>query len=144
MAKKKTIKKSRAKLIEEMSDRVIAEVMKDLPNRMRKQIEASILSLLGLSTNYGGRAEVDHCNGRWNMFADIIKAEAAKDVVEIVRDIKQKYNFEQFKGAFQTEYNNHFRYRMKYEAERKAKAFADKYIDEKLKELIPLKIEEKV
>ncbi len=135
--KKKVSLKSR---IEKIADEKTEEIMAGLPVKIEKIIEKAILSLLGLSNSYNENS-IDHCNGRWNLFEDVLKAEAVKDCAKIVKEVKLKHNFDEFQAAFRSEYMKHFRYCMNYEAERKAKKLCEKYIDEEIKRLIPQKLE---
>lgn len=146
MAKKKKQSKKKfvpKKLLDDMVDERLEIAMKELPDRIDKAIQGAIFSILGISQSYG-RPEIDHCNGRWNMFADCLKAEASKDVIKIIKRIKTKFNFDAFKEAFQKEYQSRFNYALKYEAERRAKELVDKLISQRLEELIPKKIEKRI
>lgn len=126
--------------MEHIVDEKTEEALKNLPERVAKVIDQSILSLLGLSAGYRHN-EIDHCNGRWNMFAEVLKAEAIKDVSEIVKNLKTKFDIKDFKVAFQKEYLDHFRHALKYRARTQAEELAEEYIKKHLDELIPKKLD---
>ena len=114
--------------IKEIGDKILEQEMKNLPDRIRRVIEGAISSLLGLEKKYDGKYEVDHCNSRWNLFSEVLQAEAKSDVVKIVKELKLKLSIADFKDAFQTEYRSYFRAAMKYEAQAAAKERVNAYV----------------
>ena len=142
MAKKpKKTKVSLKSQIEKIAEQKTQEVMKNLPSKIEKALDSCFHSLLGLNVRGYNGGEIDHCNGRWNLFAEVLKAEAVKDVSEMIKTIKHKYSFDEFKDAFKKEYISHFRYYMKYYAEKKAKELSELYINKSIEEIVPKKIE---
>jgi hypothetical protein len=125
-------------VIDELIDTAISNSMKNLPVKIEGIINSAFISILGL--DYGGK-QVDHCNGRWNMFQNIIENEAKKDLLEIIKNIKLKFNFDEFKDAFQKEYINQFNYQIKYCAKDQAEKLAKSIIESRINELIPKKLE---
>lgn len=119
--------------INSMADAVVEQELKNLPQTVQSVIRSSILSILGLDHN--GR-EIDHCNGRWNLFSEVLKAEAKLEVEKLVKDIKARFDTTLFTEAFQKEYMNHFRYHLKYEAERLAKEKVQSFVKTKLDKFV--------
>jgi hypothetical protein len=136
--KQKTVKRTLNQVIDEQIDIAIQKAMSNLPQKIESIINSSIVSILGL--DYGGK-QIDHCNGRWNMFQVLLEAEAKKDVLAIVKNVKLKFDFDNYKEAFQKEYLSHFQYQIKYHAKEKAEKMATAMIEKRINELVPKKIE---
>ena len=80
------------KEIERIANKVSEENLKKLPQTAETLIRKSFLSLLGLNEGVH-RTEIDHCNGRWNLLADVLKIEAKNQVSEIIKDMVNQLVF---------------------------------------------------
>jgi len=121
--------------VNEIAEQAIEKQMKDLPQKVESIISSSILSLLGLSGGYRGN-EIDHCNGRWNLFAEVLKAEAKNDVEKIVKELKVRFNINDFTEAFQKEYMSHFRSHLSYKAKELADQKVKAYVESRLNKVV--------
>jgi len=91
------------------------------------------LSILGL--DYNGRS-IDHCNGRWNLFEEVLKSQAKLEVEKMVKEITTRFDTTLFTEAFQKEYMSHFKYYIKYSAEQLAKQKVEAFVRTKLDKCI--------
>lgn len=130
-------------------DAEVEKQLKKIPELVQKAVAGAVYSLLGLEPRWGRgssiEVSVDHGNGRWSMLSEIIKAEAAKDVAEMVKDIKIKYSLEQFAAAFKQEYINAVKTEIAWRAKDKAGKMAEqdvfRLVESRLLKLTKIKIE---
>ena len=133
MTKKKTTKKiSLDEYADQLLNKSMKKIMADLPQKMEGVMERVIWSLLGVGNPHTshGRAEVDHCNGRWNMFKEVLESEAKESVVKAVKGLKLKYSIKDFESAFQREYVQHFKHQLEWYAKKAAQGAVDKHLDQ--------------
>lgn len=91
------------KLIQEKLDDAVAnairEALKEIPRKVKDQINAIVAKSFGFDNKWGGEWQVDHCNSRKSSLGNLIvgkaKAEISKDVEEFLDKTKFKINNQQ-------------------------------------------------
>jgi len=79
----KLVKQERIDLLLETADKSMAQMIKDLPNLIRKNTMGSIAQMLGFrNSGRYDRWEIDHCNGRTSDISNWISHRAKKIFVE--------------------------------------------------------------
>jgi hypothetical protein len=123
----------------------VAIQLKDVRSKVRKLIEGSLLSLLGLQKDYQGRTEIDHCNGRNSVLIDVFRQIAVDEVTKIANGYKpNKEELDVFRAEFKREIKNQMSYKIRDAAQEKAgilvrnimediKIDVDKILEEKIK-----------
>ena len=109
-----------------------AKHVKGVRSQIRKMLEESTLSLLGLSSKWSGGSgkEIDHCNGRNSVLIDAFRQCALEEAKKIARNYKPTSDsIVQFAQTFQTEFNSHLRSQITVLAREKAKDEAQKVIN---------------
>ena len=88
-------------------------------------LEGSLLSLLGLSKDYGGKYSIDHCNGRNSILTDAFQRYAIEEAEKIAKNYKpSKEDLVGFTQAFEREFKNQFSYVIRDLAKKKAEEIA--------------------
>lgn len=139
MKKEKKNMVSLKEKVNQIADEKLRECMQKLPQDVEIAIRGCFRNLIGLDVS--GK-EIDHCNGRWNILAEVIKVEAVKDVADMIKRIKLDFNLAEFKDAFRKEYISQFKYQLKYHAEIEAKKLVEDYIRSQLDKIVLQKIED--
>ena len=109
MEKKKVV--SYKKQLRQKIQKQVKLQLLDIVAKVNKYIESALLSIIGLSKDYSGRCEVDHCNGRSSVLVDAFRDMAKTEAERIARNYKpDKAEMESFKTAFKREFTSQFSY----------------------------------
>ena len=116
--------------LKEIIEQECAKHVKGVRSQIRKMLEDSTLSLLGLSTGWsGGKKEIDHCNGRNSVLIDAFRECALEEAKKIARNYKPTpESIVGFVTTFQNEFNSALRSEIKKQAHDKAKIEAEKVV----------------
>jgi hypothetical protein len=135
------------KLIEVSVAKVVREKVDNLDRIVDDLVKQAICSLLGIEYRWGGRAEIDHCNGRNSILTKVIEERAKEQVEKIVKSFKIDANDKYVESAFKKEYHQQLQNQLKYYAEGTAKSMAEKvisnYTEKELEKIGFEKIEKK-
>ena len=84
MNKKPQVKKpSLSAQVEQAAFAEVDAYLRDLRPSIRKKLDSAVMSLIGLSGDYG-RIQIDHCNGRSTVLESVIKNIAQEEVTALV------------------------------------------------------------
>lgn len=73
--------------ISEIADAEVAAYIRELPGNIRGMLNAAMYSVLGLRNEYGGKLEVDRCNGRQTVITKLLDEKCKKAVAEHVEPV---------------------------------------------------------
>lgn len=115
--------------IRNIIEREAAQHIKDAPTLIRKMIEGSLLSLLGLEKKYNNNYEIDHCNNRNSVLIDAFRNQAIAESERIARGFKPtKEQLANYELAFKKEFEAQLFYAIKKAATARAQLEADALI----------------
>lgn len=97
---------------------------------LKKYIEKSILSLVGL-TNNGHGYEIDHCNGNKSVLTDVFRAMAVEEATKIAKNYKPtREDMAGYDEAFKAEVRSQMRSALREVAKEKAKEVSKKLFED--------------
>lgn len=132
------------KKIESIVNEEINAFIRNARPQIKKILESSLLSLMGLEKNYQSNYEIDHCNGRNSVLIDAFRSLAVEEAKKMAKSYQPtKEDVLGFKTAFEREYKNQVSYVIRDAATNRAKKDVDSYISE-IKIDIEKMIEEKI
>lgn len=126
-------------LIEKAVLKVVEEKVNNLNNIVDGLVKNAICSLLGIEYGWGGKANIDHCNGRNSILTKVIEERAKEQVEKIVKSFSISPEDKEVRSAFEQEYSRQLLSQIRYYAEQKARDITEnivnKYTEKELEKL---------
>lgn len=73
--------------IAELADAEIATYIEELPGNIRRMLNTAMYSMLGLKEEWGGKLEIDRCNGRQTIITKLIDEKCKKAATEHIEPV---------------------------------------------------------
>lgn len=73
--------------IAELADTEIATYIEELPGNIRRMLNTAMYSMLGLKEEWGGKLEIDRCNGRQTVITKLIDEKCRKAATEHIEPV---------------------------------------------------------
>jgi len=94
--------------MEEAIGKALREVLKEIPNQVKRGMSGTVARALGFENRWGGW-EVDHCNGRMSVVSELISSAAQTKVREAVMEASKEFTISKtLKKAIMSDMKNVF------------------------------------
>lgn len=125
------ISKERKEEIAQVADEVMAKIIRDLPENLKKRVDGAIAGMFGFENRGSwGTWSIDHCNGRNSLISDWISSRAKQEFSnECEKIITKKFVGELIKSA-KNVIGNEFKQQFVCAFKKRVKELAKKHAEE--------------
>lgn len=121
----------------------VSKAVDDALKKVRNQARIAALSAIGFSDKWGGKLEVDHCNGRTSVLTDLIKDKATEffDNLKIETIKLSATDKKRLRTSMKAQALEHVKYRSREMVQNHINGLVEKLMKE---EIVQLKLEETI